>query len=142
MKEENSVLELVKNSISNLKPVIDVDNVIGTPVDMPNGDKVFPLVKICVGYVAGGGEYANKKLLTKKLNNMPFVGGSSSGCSAEPVGFLIVRKNDTQLITLSNENAFSEVAKKVADAVAFYVKKSGKVALEKVKKCDKKTKNV
>lgn len=138
----NSVLELIKNGIENLKPVIDVNSVVGEPVVLENGETIFPLVKISVGYVAGGGEYANKKILSKKTNNLPFAGGSSSGCSVEPVAFLIVRKNKTELITLNNENAFSDIAKKFADAVSYYVKKSGKTAYQKVKNCNKKSKNV
>ena len=141
MDEKNSVLELMKNCISNLKPVIDVDSVVGSPVEMPNGDKVFPLVKISVGYVAGGGEYANKKLLSKKVNNLPFAGGSSSGCSAEPIGFFIAKKSGTQLVTLKSENAFADISKKAMDAFMCFVKQSGKTAYVKVKKSSEKNKN-
>ena len=138
---ENKILELLKNGFNSIKPVIDVENVIGSPVDMPNGDKVFPLVKISIGYVAGGGEYANRKFLKSKTG-FPFAGGTSSGSCAEPVGFLIVKKSGAELITLQNENAFADIAKKVADTLALFVKKQGKVALEKVKKEYKKQKNV
>ena len=94
---ENKILELLKNGFNSIKPVIDVENVIGSPVDMPNGDKVFPLVKISIGYVAGGGEYANRKFLKSKTG-FPFAGGTSSGSCAEPVGFLIVKKSRGELI--------------------------------------------
>lgn len=57
----NPILELIVNSLSNLKSVVDVDTVVGEPVSMGNGDKIFPLVKVTVGYVAGGGEYTNKR---------------------------------------------------------------------------------
>jgi len=140
--QDNSIFDLIKNGLENLKPVIDVNTVVGDPVDMPNGDKIFPLVKVSVGYVAGGGEYANKKMLSKKNTNFPFAGGSSAGCTAEPIGFLIAKKSGSELITVSNENAFADIAKKVADALAYFVKKGGKATLEKVKKCSEKSQNV
>lgn len=138
---QDNFFDLIKNGLENLKPVIDVNTVVGEPVDMPNGDKIFPLVKISVGYVSGGGEYANKKMLSKKVTNFPFAGGSSAGCTAEPIGFLIARKSGSELITVNNENAFADIAKKVADALAYFVRKGGKATLEKVKKEEKKSEN-
>jgi len=138
---QDNFFELIRNGLENLKPVIDVNTVVGDPVDMQNGDKIFPLVKISVGYVAGGGEYANKKMLAKKVTNFPFAGGSSAGCTAEPIGFLIARKSGSELITVNNENAFADIAKKVADALAYFVKKGGKATLEKVKKGEIKAEN-
>ncbi len=142
MQKDNSIFDLINNGLENLKPVIDVNTVVGEGIDMPNGDKIFPLVKVSVGYVAGGGEYANKKMLDKKQSNFPFAGGSSAGCTSEPIGFLIAKKSGSELITLNNENAFADIAKKITDALAYFVRKEGKAKLEKVRKCDKKSKNI
>lgn len=131
-RSSNPILELIVNSLSNLKSVVDVDTVVGEPVDMGNGDKIFPLVKITVGYVAGGGEYTNK--LSCRCKNFPFAGGSSAGFSAEPIGFLVARKNGCELVTMENEKAFAGIAKNLSEAVTNFVKTKGKEGLEKVKK--------
>lgn len=138
LNQAKSIVELMEDSISNLKNVLNVDNVVAKPVKTENGDTIFPIVKLTVGYVAGGGEYCGKKV---RKTNLPFAGGASSGFSATPVGFLVVRKNSCEMITLENENAFAEIAKNLSTSLSDFVKNKGKQGLEKVKNEVKKSKN-
>ena len=133
--KNNPISEIINDSIKNLKSVFDVDNVIGKPVDLGNGEKVFPIIKVTVGYIGGGGEFINRKVLNKiKTNDLPFAGGSSAGYSASPIGFLIVRKNNSEMVTVENENVFANILKNLSDGFSEFVKLKGKQGLKKVDK--------
>ena len=136
LNQSKSIIELMENSISILKNVLNVDDVVAKPVKTENGDTIFPIVKLTVGYVAGGGEYNGKF----RKGAMPFAGGASSGFSATPIGFLVVRKTGCEMITIENENAFAEIAKNISTTLKDFVNNKGKQGLEKIKNEVKKTK--
>ena len=52
--------KLIEGTIENLKSVVDSNNIVGKPI--VNGDLVVvPISKITFGFVAGGGEYGDRK---------------------------------------------------------------------------------
>lgn len=140
-KNNNPVNEIVFDALKNLKSVFDVDNVIGKPVDFGNGEKVFPIVKVSAGFVGGGGEFLNKKIESKKHRKIPFAGGSSAGFCACPVGFLIVRKEKSEMVTVENENAYATVLKNLSNAFSNFLKSKGEQGVKKVENQILKTKN-
>ncbi|MBR1926022.1 MAG: hypothetical protein IJ837_04160 [Clostridia bacterium] len=126
--EQSSLCDLIKNGFKNLVPQFDTNNVVGDEITLEDGTKVLPLIKISVGYVSGGGEYA-------KTHNKsyPFAGGTSSGCVAEPIGFFVVSKLEQKFIPLNSENIYKKSIKKLLDAVCYVLKNDSKAKLKKVK---------
>lgn len=140
--EENPASSIVYDAVKNLKNVFDVDNVIGKPVDLGNGEKVFPIVKVCAGFVGGGGEFLNKKVETKHFSKkLPFAGGSSAGYTASPVGFLIVRKTKSEMITIENENAYANILNSISSSLSDFIKMKGEQGMKKVENEIIKSKN-
>ncbi len=124
--KSNPVSGLLNEALKNIKTYIDMDTLIGDPLSMGEGVVAYPIIKISVGVLAGGGQYANKLLLRKGRQVYPFAGGTGAGFSAEPVGFFVVNKGVHNLITIQNENAFSEAIEKVGEGLSQYLKSLSK----------------
>ena len=59
--ESNKINELNSSFVENLKKMIDVDTVIGTPYETNSGVIIVPITKVSFGFVSGGGEYGVDK---------------------------------------------------------------------------------
>ena len=114
-----------------------MDTIIGKPLYMGENVTAYPIIKVTLGVVAGGGQYANKMIVRKLSNSYPFAGGTGAGFTAEPVGFLIVSNGEHKLITIQNENAWAETMNKVGGAVSDYLKNLSKNINKKENKEDK-----
>ncbi len=124
-EKSNPIASIVSDALQHIKSLVDVETVMGAPLKMGEQVTAYPIVKITVGVVSGGGQYANK-LIVRKDNNFPFAGGTGAGFTAEPIGFLVVNKNEHQLITIQNKNAWAEVMEKVGDGLGQYLKNIAK----------------
>ena len=56
-KGNDKIENLMKNAITKIKDIIDVNTVIGNPLTAVDGTMIIPITKVTVGFVAGGGEY-------------------------------------------------------------------------------------
>lgn len=123
--DNNHIEELMEEGLSNIKNMITTQTVVGDAVDMGKGCFAYPVVKLTVGLVCGGGEYSAKKL-SKKATRFPFAGGSGTGFSAEPVGFLINNNGNVTFSTIESKNVAGEILKKLSDAMAKYIENLSK----------------
>lgn len=130
----NPIAQLVADALDNIKTFVDMDTIVGNAISMGEGVVAYPIIKITLGLVTGGGQYANKMIVRKTGNCYPFAGGTGAGFTAEPMGFLIVNKGEHQLITMQNKNAWSSVMNKVGDALSDYLKSLAKNEIKKDKK--------
>ncbi len=134
MKEEgikdDPVSRILEQSMGNLKNIIDVDTVMGDPVGLDDGSVIIPITKVSVGFVAGGGEYT-APCTQKKRSAYPFSGGSGAGFSVKPIGFLVGREGNFELISIQEEPAYKKLADLVTDIAKTYLKtQASKVASE------------
>ena len=90
MKERanKKVNDLVQSSMDSLNKLTDVNTVIGTPIVTSSGCQVIPVSKITVGYLSGGGDLGETKVV-KEDESIPFAGGSGAVVTMKPAGFLI-----------------------------------------------------
>ena len=137
MQNQNSggrrpVDELMSSTIENIKNMLSVQTIVGEAIDMGEGCRAYPVIKITVGLVSGGGEYSAKKI-SKHISNLPFAGGSGAGFTAEPVGFVINNHGNVTFSTVKNKNVTGEILKKLSDALTKYVDKILKIKEEEVK---------
>ncbi len=83
----NNPIENVLNStMSNLKSLSEVENVIGKPIALPDGSTLIPVSKVAIGFLIGGGEYNESS--PKKSESFPYATGSGAGINLTPIGFL------------------------------------------------------
>ncbi|MBR7091500.1 MAG: hypothetical protein IKC79_03530 [Clostridia bacterium] len=128
MQDERSrtkIDEMISNAIGDIKKLVNMETVVGDAIDMGNDCKAYPIIKITVGMIAGGGEYSNK-IIVRKRQSYPFAGGTGAGFTAEPIGFLISTPNGCEMVSMQAKNAVSGVIDKLSDAMAEYIKKVAK----------------
>ncbi|MBS3969936.1 MAG: GerW family sporulation protein, partial [Clostridia bacterium] len=87
---QHPIEALMKTAMESIKEMVDVNTVVGDPVETPDGTIIIPISKLTCGFAAGGGEYASGGDDEKGSENLPFGGGSGGGISLSPMGFLVV----------------------------------------------------
>lgn len=125
MKDEqicdDPVSRILEQSMGNLKNIIDVDTVMGEPVGLEDGSVIIPITKVSVGFVAGGGEYT-APCKQRKRSAFPFSGGSGAGFSVKPIGFLVGKNSEFQLVSIQEEPTYKKLAELVSDLAKTYLK--------------------
>ncbi|HWI61654.1 MAG TPA: spore germination protein GerW family protein, partial [Symbiobacteriaceae bacterium] len=55
---EHPIQGLMKTAMESLKGMVDVNTVIGDPVETQAGEVIIPVSRVAFGFATGGGEYA------------------------------------------------------------------------------------
>lgn len=96
---DHPIEALMKTAMESIKEMVDVNTVVGDPVETPDGGIIIPVSKVSCGFAAGGGEYEMQPRDSKSSpDKVPFGGGSGAGVSVQPVGFLVVGQNQIRLL--------------------------------------------
>ena len=102
---EHPIESLMKTAMESIKEMVDVNTVVGDPVETPDGTVIIPISKLTCGFAAGGGEYAGSGDDSKGSENLPFGGGSGGGISVSPMGFLVVGGGQVRLLPVDANTA-------------------------------------
>lgn len=95
---------LMKTAMENIREMVNVNTVVGDPVESPDGTVIIPVSRVACGFAAGGGELEPRD---NDNNTAPketpfFGGGSGGGVSVKPVGFLVVGNGQIRLLPVNN----------------------------------------
>lgn len=93
----------MKTAMESLKSMVDVNTILGDPVETPDGTVVVPVSRVSFGFAAGGTEFDVES--TKNGSGYPFGGGSGAGISLQPVAFLVVGQGQVRLMTIDKNAA-------------------------------------
>ena len=96
---EHPINNLMSTVMENIKGMIDVNTIIGDPVETSNGTMIIPISKVGFGFAAGGSE-----IPSKTPGDKPFGGGSGAGVSISPIGFLVVTADQIKMVPVSSGN--------------------------------------
>lgn len=77
--------------------MIDVNTIVGDPVETPDGSVIMPISRVSCGFAAGGADYQPQGNRGGE-SAFPFGGGSGGGVSVKPVGFLVVGHNQIRFL--------------------------------------------
>ncbi len=103
MSEQHPIEGLMKTAMESIKEMIDVNTVIGDPVETPDGTIIIPISRVAFGFGAGGGEFEHDAQEEIVDGQKPFFGGGSgAGVSVQPVGFLVVGHGNIRLLPVEN----------------------------------------
>ena len=92
----NPVPELVQKTIEQIRSTVDVNTVIGDPIET-GGVTIIPVSKVAFGYATGGSEAASKHRSSGPNNVM---GGGGAGVTVTPLGFLIVKEGGVRYLPI------------------------------------------
>ncbi|WP_027409646.1 GerW family sporulation protein [Anoxybacteroides tepidamans] len=111
---------LMTTAMENLKQMIDVNTIIGDPVETPDGSVILTVSKVGFGFAAGGSEFmvegkpngANVASVNHVNGHSnaehPFGGGSGGGVSITPIAFLVVNSSGVKLLHLDESTHLYE----------------------------------
>lgn len=99
---------LMRTAMESIKEMVDVNTIVGEPVETPDGSVVIPVTKVLCGFAAGGGDYTltngEQNSGGNKQSQFPFGGGSGAGVSVQPVGFLVVGNEEVKLLPVDGSS--------------------------------------
>lgn len=101
MPEQHPIEGLMKTAMESIKEMVDVNTVVGDPVETPDGTVIIPISRVACGFAAGGGEFeiGGDHKEGEGESQMPaFGGGSGAGVSVKPIGFLVVGNGQVRLL--------------------------------------------
>jgi sporulation protein YtfJ len=99
---DHPIQGLMKEAMENLKEMVDVNTIIGDPVETPDGSVILTVSKVGFGFAAGGSEFVmdGNHQGQQGGSKQPFGGGSGGGVSITPIAFLIVGSHGVKMIHL------------------------------------------
>lgn len=135
---------LMNTAMNSIKEMVDVNTIIGEPIETSNNVVVIPVSKVNFGFAAGGSEFKGKieksSILKEDKNEkdkirMPFGGGSGAGVSISPIAFIIVQQTGVKLLPVEHNSSLD----KLLDLIPDLFDKTNQVIdkqMKKVKKMD------
>ena len=109
---DHPIQGLMTTAMENLKEMIDVNTIIGDPVETPDGSVILTVSKVGFGFAAGGSEFGIEGQSSNgqgsEQKSGPFGGGSGGGVSITPVAFLIVSSNGVKMVHLDENTHLYE----------------------------------
>lgn len=126
--------------MNNIQDMVDVNTIIGAPIEINAQISIIPISKVSFGFVAGGSEFTgetieeyNRKDKDEEIiYKNPFGGGSGAGVNITPVSFLVINNGNIKLMPVE----YCSTIDKIADYIPDIIEKT-----EKFMKARKKEKN-
>ena len=108
---QHPIDNMMQTTMENIRGMVDVNTVVGSPVVDGNGTTIIPISKVSFGFIAGGGEYSTEGTNSASLSGegFPFAGGSGAGVSVQPVGFLVVSDGTVKMLPAQTTGALERV---------------------------------
>ncbi|WP_332634416.1 GerW family sporulation protein [Halalkalibacter flavus] len=105
---DHPIQGLMKTAMENLKEMVDVNTIVGDPVETPDGSVIMPVSKVGFGFAAGGSEFVIEERGPKEEHKHPFGGGSGGGVSITPIAFLVVNSEGVKMVHLDSNTHLYE----------------------------------
>ena len=121
---ENHPIEgLMLTAMNSIENMIDVNTIIGEPIETSNNIVIIPISKVCFGFAAGGSEFKGETIdeYTKKDKDekvqyrLPFGGGSGATVSINPIAFLIVEEGKVKLLPVNHSSCIDKLLDYIPD---------------------------
>jgi sporulation protein YtfJ len=115
---DHPIKGLMTTAMENLKDMIDVNTIIGDPVETPDGSVILTVSKVGFGFAAGGSQFSVDG--SSKESELPFGGGSGGGVSITPMAFLIVNSQGVKMLHIDES---THLVEKILDLAPSAVEK-------------------
>lgn len=122
---EHPIEGLMLTAMDSIRDMVDVNTIIGEPIETSNNIIIIPISKVGFGFASGGSEFNTETVneYTKKDKDeqihykLPFGGGSGAGVSISPVAFLVIQNNNVKLMPVCHSSAFDKLLDYVPDLI-------------------------
>ncbi|NLY54656.1 MAG: sporulation protein YtfJ [Firmicutes bacterium] len=100
--DNHPIQGMMKTVMESMKEMVDVNTIVGDPVETADGSVIMPISRVAFGYAAGGSEFVAQK--AGDVGKHPFGGGSGAGVSVQPVGFLVVGNGHIRMLPVDTNS--------------------------------------
>lgn len=122
---EHPIEGLMITAMNSIQDMVDVNTIIGEPIETSNNIVIIPISKVSFGFAAGGSEFKGETVdeYTKRDKEeqvqyrLPFGGGSGAGVTINPVAFLVIQSNNVKLIPVSHTSSLDKLLDYMPDLI-------------------------
>lgn len=116
--KDHPIEGLMLTAMESIRSMIDVNTIIGEPMEIAESVTIIPISKVGFGLAAGGSEFKDETLeaYLRKQNSeeeiqyrLPFGGGAGVGASISPVAFIIVQGDVVKLMPVEHSNCIDKL---------------------------------
>lgn len=133
---EHPIEGLMQTAMNSIRDMVDVNTIIGEPIETSNNMVIIPISKVCFGFAAGGSEFSGETIDEYKKKDkeeqvqyrLPFGGGSGAGVSINPVAFLVINNDSIKLMPVSHASTID----KLMDYIPDVIEKANKIVNKKM----------
>ena len=91
----NEISDVMKETMSKIKEMVDVNTIVGSPITTPDGVTLIPVSKVTFGFAAGGSDGKAKETGKPPVR---FGAGSGAGVTISPVAFIVLTGENARLL--------------------------------------------
>lgn len=121
--KDHPIEGLMLATMNSINDMVDVNTIIGDPIEISNNIVIIPVSKVCFGFASGGSEFNEETVdeYTKKEKEeqvqykLPFGGGAGAGVNINPVVFIVVQDGNVKLLPVDHLSALDRVLDYVPD---------------------------
>lgn len=122
---EHPIEGLMTTAMNSIQDMIDVNTIIGEPIETSSNIVIIPISKVSFGFAAGGSEFKGETIDEyKKVEKeeqiqyrLPFGGGSGAGVTINPVAFLVIQSNNIKLMPVNHSSSIDKLLDYVPDLI-------------------------
>ena len=122
---EHPIEGLMITAMNSIQDMIDVNTIIGEPIETSNNIVIIPISKVSFGFAAGGSEFKGETIdeYTKKDKEeaiqyrLPFGGGSGAGVTINPIAFLVIQPNNVKLMPVNHTSSLDKLLDYMPDLI-------------------------
>ncbi len=122
---EHPIEGLMTTAMNSIQDMIDVNTIIGDPIETSNNTVIIPISKVSFGFAAGGSEFKGETVdeYTKKEKEeqvqyrLPFGGGSGAGVTINPIAFLVIQSNSVKLMPVNHTSSIDKLLDYMPDLI-------------------------
>lgn len=97
----NPVSDMMAEAVKSIKGLIDVNTVIGEPMEVSSDTVIIPISRVSFGFGGGGSEFASK---VKNDENL-FGGGMGGGASVKAEAFMVITNGNVRIVPVNNSGS-------------------------------------
>lgn len=132
---EHPIEGLMRTAMNSIQDMVDVNTIIGEPIETSGDITIIPISKVSFGFAAGGSEFNSETLNEYKKKEkeeemqykLPFGGGSGAAVSINPVAFLVINNDNIKLMSINHISTVD----KLIEYIPEIIEKIGKNNTEK-----------
>ena len=122
---EHPIESLMTTAMNSIQDMIDVNTIIGEPIETANNIVIIPISKVSFGFAAGGSEFKGETIDEyKKVEKeeqiqyrLPFGGGSGAGVTIDPIAFLVIQSDNVKLMPVNHSSNVDKLLDYVPDLI-------------------------